>query len=79
MAVQLAKQYGLTDPDHLGGDLLNAVGAKRAAGAKILSDAGIPGVRYFDQSTRRGSRQEITRNIVVFPGGEDQVKIIKVE
>ena len=76
---QLAKQYGLTDPGDLGGDLLSVVGGKRAAGAKILRDAGIPGVRYFDQSTRRGSNKEITRNIVVFPGGEDQVKIIKVE
>jgi hypothetical protein len=76
---QLAKQYGLTDPGDLGGDLLSVVGGKRAAGAKILRDAGIPGVRYFDQSTRRGSNKEITRNIVVFPGGEDQIKIIKVE
>lgn len=76
---QLAKQYGLTHPDDLGGDLLSAVGGKRAAGAKILRDAGIPGVRYFDQSTRRGSNKEITRNIVVFPGEEQNVKILSRE
>jgi hypothetical protein len=74
---QLAKQYGLADPDHMGGDLIAAVKAKRPEGAKILSDAGIPGVRYLDQGSR--GAVDGTRNIVVFPGGENQIKIVKVE
>jgi len=73
----LAKQYGLTDPDHMGGDLIAAVNAKKPDGAKILSDAGIPGVRYIDRSPRAKGKD--ARNIVVFPGGEDQIKIVKVE
>lgn len=76
---QLAKQYGLTDPDDLGGDLVSAVGAKKASGAKILRDAGVPGIRYLDQSSRRANKSEVTRNIVVFPGEESKVKILKRE
>jgi hypothetical protein len=74
---QLAKQYGLTDPDYMGGDLIAAVNAKKPDGAKILSDAGITGVRYIDRSPRAKGKD--ARNIVVFPGGEDQIKILKVE
>lgn len=74
---QLASQYGLTDPDYMGGDLIAAVNAKKPDGAKILSDAGIPGVRYIDRSPRAKGKD--ARNIVVFPGGEDQIKIVKVD
>jgi hypothetical protein len=42
-----------------------------------LREAGIPGVRYLDQGSRGAG--DGTRNIVVFPGGEDQIKIVKVE
>ncbi len=72
----LARQYNL-QPEDLGGDLLAAAGGKTKAGAQLLKDAGIPGVRYFDQGSR--GNQQGTRNIVVFPGGEDQVKILKRE
>jgi hypothetical protein len=72
----LAQQYNL-QPEDLGGDLLAAAGGKTKAGAQLLKDAGIPGVRYFDQGSR--GNQQGTRNIVVFPGGEDQVKILKRE
>ena len=45
--------------------------------AKHLRDAGITGIRYLDQGSRGTGKG--TRNIVVFPGGEDQVKILKQE
>jgi hypothetical protein len=48
----LAKQYGLTDADHMGGDLIAAMDAKRPAGADAMRQAGIPGIRYLDQSSR---------------------------
>lgn len=43
----------------------------------LLRKAGIPGVRYLDQGSRGVGAG--TRNIVVFPGEEDKVKILKVE
>jgi hypothetical protein len=72
----IARQYNL-QPEDLGGDLLAAADGKTAAGAQRLREAGIPGVRYLDQGSRK--QGEGTRNIVVFPGGEDQVKILKKE
>ena len=72
----LARQYNF-QPEDLGGDLLAAAGGKTKAGAQLLRDAGIPGVRYLDQGSR--GNQQSTRNIVVFPGGENQVKILKRE
>ena len=72
----LARQYNI-QPEDLGGDLLAAAGGKTKAGAQLLRDAGIPGVRYLDQGSR--GNQQSTRNIVVFPGGENQVKILKRE
>jgi hypothetical protein len=45
--------------------------------SKHLRNAGILGVRYFDQGSRGTGKG--TRNIVVFPGGEDQIKIVKTE
>ena len=72
----LAKQYNLSIAD-LGGDLLAAADGKTPAGAQKLREAGVPGVRYLDQGSR--SSKASTRNIVVFPGGEDQVKILKQE
>jgi hypothetical protein len=72
----LAKQYNI-QPEDLGGDLLAAAEGKTAAGAQRLREAGITGVRYLDQGSR--GQRESTRNIVVFPGSEDQVKILKRE
>jgi hypothetical protein len=48
-----------------------------AAVVQWLREAGVPGVRYLDQGSRGAG--DGTRNIVVFPGGEDQIKIVKVE
>ncbi len=47
------------------------------AASNWFRDQGIPGIRYLDQGSRGTGAG--TRNIVVFPGGEDQVKILKVE
>ena len=43
----------------------------------MLRELGIPGIRYLDRSSRAGG--EGTRNIVVFPGEESKVKILKRE
>lgn len=48
-----------------------------AVASEALRQAGIPGIRYLDQGSRGSGKG--TRNIVVFPGGEDQVKILKQE
>ena len=45
--------------------------------AARLQELGIPGVRYLDAGSRDSGKG--TRNIVVFPGGEDQIKILKQE
>lgn len=45
--------------------------------AEDLRKMGIPGLRYLDQSSRAAG--EGTRNIVVFPGEESKVKILKRE
>jgi hypothetical protein len=42
-----------------------------------LREAGIPGIRYFDGSSRAAS--EGTSNFVVFPGNEDMMRIINRE
>jgi hypothetical protein len=71
----LAKQYGLTDADYLGGDLIATMDAKRAAGAEAMRQAGVPGIRYLDQGSRGVG--DGTSNFVVFPGNEDLLTIIK--
>ena len=43
----------------------------------MLRQAGIPGIRYLDAGSRGGA--DGTRNIVVFPGEESKVKILKRE
>jgi hypothetical protein len=65
----LAKQYGLTDADHLGGDLLAAMNAKRSAGANAMREAGIPGIKYLDE----GSRNLANTYIVRHPQGGENV------
>jgi hypothetical protein len=71
----LAKQYGLTDADHMGGDLIAAMEAKRPAGAETMRQAGVPGIRYLDQGSRGAG--EGTSNFVVFPGNEDLLTILR--
>jgi DNA-binding FrmR family transcriptional regulator len=40
-----------------------------------FSNQGVPGVKYFDQSSR-GTGKGTTRNFVIFPGNEDKLKIL---
>jgi hypothetical protein len=68
----LAKQYGLTDADHMGGDLIAAMGAKRPAGAEQMRQAGIPGIRHLE-----GGREDRPTNFIVFPGNEDLLTILR--
>jgi hypothetical protein len=42
--------------------------------SELLRQSGIPGIRYLDKGSRAGG--EGTRNIVVFPGEEHNVKIL---
>jgi hypothetical protein len=67
----LAKSLGM-DLNDLGGDLLAKVG-KGDAGKQILQDAGIPGVKYLDQTSRDAKTG--TRNFVVFD--EKHLKILE--
>ena len=46
-----------------------------AEAAEALRKAGIPGIRYLDGGSR--SRGDGTRNYVVFPGAEDQIRILR--
>ena len=55
--------------------LQQSLGAKGAA--DYLREAGIPGIRYLDEGSRAGGNG--TRNIVVFPGEEQAVKILSRE
>lgn len=68
----LASQYGLTDADHMGGDLIAAMGAKRPAGAEEMRQAGVPGIRHLE-----GGREDRPSNFIVFPGNEDLLTIQK--
>jgi hypothetical protein len=72
----LAKKHGL-DMDDLGGDLVAAMDAKRAAGAEAMRQSGVPGIRYLDQQSR-GGVQAGTENLVVFPGSESLIKMLEM-
>ena len=69
----LASKYGVSESD-LGGDLLAKVG-KGLKGSSIMNQAGITGVKYFDE----GSRDLLsgTKNFVVFPEQSDYLKILE--
>jgi hypothetical protein len=63
--------------DFTGADLVRSFGTDTRSSvmaSEQLRQAGIPGIRYLDQSSRAGG--EGTRNIVVFPGEEQNVKIL---
>jgi hypothetical protein len=68
----------LGDPSLAPGELLlhgSADDYGTALAARKLKDAGIPGVRYLDQGSR--SEGGGTRNYVMFPGTEDQIRILR--
>ena len=65
-------------PEHFTGErLLEEMhkGFEPGMVSKHLRDAGIPGVKYFDEASRRA--KEGTRNFVVFPGEEDALTILE--
>ena len=43
--------------------------------SQYLLQSGVPGIRYLDGSSRRAGQG--TRNYVVFPGAEDQIRILR--
>ena len=57
-----AKKMGM-DMTDLGGDLVMKVG-KSEEGKRMMQEAGIPGIKYFDQVSR--GDQKNARNFVVF-------------
>jgi len=66
--------------DLLGGtDILKPLGGLigDAKASELLRQSGIPGIRYLDEGSRTAG--EGTRNIVVFPGEEQNVKILSRE
>jgi hypothetical protein len=63
--------------DFTGADLVRSFGTDTRSSvmaSEQLRQAGIPGIRYLDQTSRADG--EGTRNIVVFPGEEKNVKIL---
>jgi hypothetical protein len=73
----LAKNYGLTDADHLGGDLLQAMNGKLRSGAESMRDAGVFGVKYNVDGFGSSGKGAGTSNYVVFPGNERLLKILE--
>lgn len=55
-------------------DDMTGVLADQAAAQELLAE-GIPGIRYLDQGSR--SSGQGTRNYVIFPGAEDQIRILR--
>ena len=52
-----------------------ALQGARATTSQVMSDAGIPGIKYLDQFSRYGDDQR-TRNFVVFPGNTGILNIL---
>jgi hypothetical protein len=69
--------WSQNDPDYkdLANDLFS--GKSAAEVSELLRQSGIPGLRYLDQGSRGATYG--TRNIVVFPGEEQNVKILSRE
>ena len=71
------KQYvrrHMHNGDELYTVLSQKLGSDKAASA-YLNERGIPGIKYFDGSSR--GKGKGTRNFVVFPGYEDKVKMLE--
>jgi hypothetical protein len=76
----LAKQYGLLDADHMGGDLIAAMDAKLPAGAEAMRQSGVPGIRYLDQPSRDINQNyvvNINDNLINFPNASQVYKSFK--
>lgn len=67
----------LGQSDQMSASSVLSGGTGGAASSARLQAAGIPGIRYLDAGSRGGA--DGTRNIVVFPGEESKIKILKRE
>lgn len=86
VAAGLRSAYGSPEPSVLRGSVIyKALGNSVApaseadrfqAASKRLFDAGVPGMRYLDQGSRYHGPSG-TRNYVMFPGTEDQIRILR--
>lgn len=65
----IATRRGEEFDDDMTGTLANI------SASRELLDEGIPGIRYLDAGSRRAG--EGTRNYVIFPGAEDQIRILR--
>jgi hypothetical protein len=68
----LANQYNV-DLNDLGGDLLAKIG-KNVQGTKIMEEAGIKGIRYFDQASR--GKEVGTSNFIPFRAEDFKIQEI---
>jgi hypothetical protein len=68
----LAKKLGL-EPTDLGGDLVAKVG-KDAAGSKVMEDAGIKGIKYYDGNSRNA--QYGSQNYIPFSPEDFEIEEI---
>ena len=77
--VQAAIRQELPDAHHAatGRDLYSAYGATAKAASDKLRRAGVAGIKYLDQVSRKAG--EGTRNFVVFPGNEHIMKVVHRE
>jgi hypothetical protein len=60
------------------GNVYNALSKKmggKVAASEVLRQAGIPGIKYFDAGSRDVGNG--TRNFVIFPGEEHNLKILE--
>ena len=65
----IATRHGESFDDDMTGVLANLEASK-----ELLAE-GIPGIRYLDQSSRRAGKG--TSNYVMFPGTEDQIRVLR--
>ena len=81
LPTDVKEHIGIGKYDDLKGgpDILRPLGGLvgDAKASEILRQAGIPGIRYLDAASR-GAKQG-TRNFVVFPGEEQNIKMLKIE
>ena len=61
--------------ERLGSNVMSNLGKSKEDAARLMREAGIPGIRYLDGGSR--SAGQGSYNYVVFPGLEDQVKILE--
>lgn len=81
--IDALKKQGMYDPNKTGAQLMRPDKAhfgidgpaREAEMSKQLAGLGIPGIRYLDQGSRAGGQG--TSNYVVFPGMEQNVKILE--